>query len=616
MEKMLSEELKKDKAKAEEAKESDAADSSSESTENSEHKRYLTQHWKELKVKRAAATKASNPPSVETVSSTETKSIESPPRNRSSKSTSTVPEDWETLDDYPTSPSSTNIEQLSPLRATATPFEPSSNKAKMASTSSHVTAADYECNKNCPVTAILEGSHDRIKGYLADLHNNNPSFTTAPNQSPFQVNYDDGEFIVLNCTGSQVATLPESITDAFPTDQANSLDSPDLTPNKTAKERGTPSGDSMNSRERRKQRRQQPGRLPVPKIGDKTPDQWLTEVEDLPPSVLHLLYEQVLFDYPNRDITETSSAGISGTNYECSLQKYQNGKPLSCSSKESKKDAKDKLLGFLLARLGGLQPQSHYCKVSQSYQISSNFTHYVSTWEQTDQLDPTSRQDNQDSMSEDEPKPGYSVMAAQWWQSIVDDPGQIDSFKFGGRNVHLRVDGIDVTPEDYDTKMRDHPGLMRKIGWNRPDAPKRIYRVRVERWAEDHDLCADSEISCLDAYLKALCYSELHDRGGTSSKDGPEDNDHLNFRQVPQDFLYYPSTFSEKHPELTAEIVSQWWRDALTTNSNQTMEEDEQPSAPPAAQGMTSAQGGKESGSKNSSTPSVDPEGCFDRFTN
>lgn len=145
-------------------------------------------------------------------------------------------------------------------------------------------------------------------------------------------------------------------------------------------------------------------------------------------------------------------------------------------------------------------------------------------------------------------------MVAQWWQSILDDPGQIDHFKFDGRLVHLHVDGIDASPKDYDTKMRDHPVMMQKIGWTRPERPIRIWRVRVENWAEDHDLCADSEVSCLDAYLKALCYSELHDLGGTNPQDGPEENAYI--RQVPEGFPFYPSTFSEEHPDLTAEAVS------------------------------------------------------------
>eukprot|EP00956_Cyclotella_meneghiniana_P026373 scaffold56791_cov61-Cyclotella_meneghiniana.AAC.1 len=72
---------------------------------------------------------------------------------------------------------------------------------------------------------------------------------------------------------------------------------------------------------------------------------------------------------------------------------------------------------------------------------------------------------------------GYSPMAAHWWQSILEDPGQIDTFKFSSRLVHLHVDGIDASPEDYDTIMRDHPVMMQKIGWTRPERPKRVWRV-------------------------------------------------------------------------------------------------------------------------------------------
>jgi hypothetical protein len=118
---------------------------------------------------------------------------------------------------------------------------------------------------------------------------------------------------------------------------------------------------------RRKLRRQQLGRLPVPKKGTRSDNDWLPDIEHLPPATLQLLHEQVLFDYPRREIIETLSTGISGINYECSLGRYQNGRPLSCSSSVSKKDVKDKLLGFLLAQLGGLQPSIHYCKVSRSH---------------------------------------------------------------------------------------------------------------------------------------------------------------------------------------------------------------------------------------------------------
>jgi hypothetical protein len=354
-------------------------DSSSESTENSEHKRYLTKHWKELKANKAVAANANRPPSVETVSSTESKSIESPPRNRNSKRTSNAPEDWKTLDEESATPTPGNIEQPSPLRANAPSFMPRSSEAKAAKTSPSVSSSDYVFDiTNCPVTAILHESHHRIANFLANGHNNNPSFLSSPDQSPFQVNYDDGEFIVINRTGSQVATLPEFITDTFPTDQAHSLDSPDLTSNE-ASNRGSPSADSTTSRQRRKMRRQQPGSIPVPKRGSRSNDSWLEDVKHLPPATLQLLYEQVLFDNPRREIIETSSTGISDINYQCSLERYQNGKPLSASSPHSKKDAKDKLFGFLLAQLGGLQPSVRYCKISQSHRISSNFKHYVST---------------------------------------------------------------------------------------------------------------------------------------------------------------------------------------------------------------------------------------------
>ena len=206
--------------------------------------------------------------------------------------------------------------------------------------------------------------------------------------------------------------------------------------------------------------------------------------------------------------------------------------------------------------------------------------------------------------------PTPSPTADNWWQSIEADPGQIDSFKFGGRNVHLRVDGIDTTPEEFDVKVKEYPTMMRKIGWTRPTAPKRVYRVRIEGWGDDHDLCADSEVSCLDAYLKALCYSELHDLGGTSDEDGPEDNAY--FRQVPQDFPYYPSTFSEQRPELTAEIVSQWWRDELTAQHHQSMEEDCIPPNSPA-QYTASSQDAKEPAEKSSPIPAKDLSDSFDR---
>jgi hypothetical protein len=135
-------------------------------------------------------------------------------------------------------------------------------------------------------------------------------------------------------------------------------------------------------------------------------------------------------------------------------------------------------------------------------------------------------------------------MAAQWWQSILSDPGQIDTFKFGSRNVHLYMDGIDTTPEDFDHKVREHPEMIAKIGWSRPNGPVRIYRGRVGNWAGDHDLCAGLYVSDLDAYLKALCYSKLHDLGGTNPSDGPEDKAYIH--QVLHNFPFYRHPPSRK----------------------------------------------------------------------
>lgn len=79
MERMLSEDLKKDKSKTNKADESGVADSSSESAENSKHKRYLTEHWKELKAKKATASKNNAGHGIESISSSDSKYIESPP---------------------------------------------------------------------------------------------------------------------------------------------------------------------------------------------------------------------------------------------------------------------------------------------------------------------------------------------------------------------------------------------------------------------------------------------------------------------------------------------------------------------------------------------------------
>lgn len=161
----------------------------------------------------------------------------------------------------------------------------------------------------------------------------------------------------------------------------------------------------------------------------------------------------------------------------------------------------------------------------------------------------------------------YPPQASTWWDSVLEDPGQIDTFKFGGRIVHLHVDGIDLTPEDYDTKVKSHPEMMKKIGWPTPAAKVRVYCLTVRKWADEYDLCVDSYHSTLDAYLKALCYSELHDLGGTDPSDGPEDRAYIH--QVPLNFPFYPSSFAEKHPELTAEEVSAWLRNELDPMQSQ-----------------------------------------------
>jgi hypothetical protein len=109
----------------------------------------------------------------------------------------------------------------------------------------------------------------------------------------------------------------------------------------------------------------------------------------------------------------------------------------------------------------------------------------------------------------------------------------------------------------------------------------------------------------LDAYLKALCYSELHDLGGTNLQDGPEENAYI--RQVPQDFPFYPSTFSEEHPDLTAEVVSKWWRDEITAQRDQSMKGDDQSSASTSVQSMTHMTPPQAVNMSNSETPGKTP---------
>ena len=66
--------------------------------------------------------------------------------------------------------------------------------------------------------------------------------------------------------------------------------------------------------------------------------------------------------------------------------------------------------------------------------------------------------------------PGQARPLFAWWVSILYDPGQIDTFKFGGQLVHMHLSGIDVTPKEYATKELSYPQLVKKIGWPTPTA--------------------------------------------------------------------------------------------------------------------------------------------------
>ena len=57
----------------------------------------------------------------------------------------------------------------------------------------------------------------------------------------------------------------------------------------------------------------------------------------------------------------------------------------------------------------------------------------------------------------------HPSQAAAWWVSILYDPGQIDTFKFGGQLVHMHLSGIDVIPKEYATKELSHPQLIDRL---------------------------------------------------------------------------------------------------------------------------------------------------------
>jgi hypothetical protein len=340
---------------------------------------------------------------------------------------------WENLSEDEANETNNPPEKQSNLDATAKPFQPTCNnnsnnptdgkpvsllsnlklpktdnpniktsslKAKAAENSPEFSTSDYQFDQNCPVTAILTDSHTRIATFLYNTYASSQGnkFMYHPNQSPIQIHFEDGEFSILNRDGSFMIKLPESISDSFSTDQNTSLDnidesskatlnqntstSADVNPSKTPHKTPTPS--ALNSRDRRKQRRanQNASTAIIPSFQGKTEEEWMKELLLLSPSQISQLQEYVLLDFPAAPPELSTSTGINRTNYQCTLPKYQKGKSLSSSSSISANDARDKLLGYLIALQAGLPTQAQLCKISDSLRISSSFKAYAST-EQT-----------------------------------------------------------------------------------------------------------------------------------------------------------------------------------------------------------------------------------------
>lgn len=223
--------------------------------------------------------------------------------------------------------------------------------------------------------------------------------------------------MIVTSTDSNITQIPDSITDNFPSNQSYSLDNIDTNDNNTSN-KSSPSGKSLNSHECRKLRRQHIGCLPIPQKGSFSKEDWLSDLQKLPPSTILSLHEQVLLDYPNCSFKESFSPDISGTNYKCTLPRYSNGKPLCCSSAISTQDAKDKLLGYFIALLGSLPTFTHYCYLSQSCCISSTFKRYMfpdcSHAAVTNDQPAHSAQD--DVTVGDTYQPSH---ASGWWKSIL-----------------------------------------------------------------------------------------------------------------------------------------------------------------------------------------------------
>jgi hypothetical protein len=454
----------------------------------------------------------------------------------------------------------------------------SSLKAKAAENSPEFSPSDYHFDQNCPVTSILTDSHTRIATFLYNTYASSQGnkFMYHPNQSPIQIHFEDAEFSILNRDGSFMIKLPESISDSFPTDQNTSLDNIDESPKATSNQNTstrtdvnsskpphkTPTPSALNSRDRRKQRRanQNVSTTIIPSFQGKTEEEWMKELLRLSPSQISQLQEYVLLDFPATLPELSTSTGINRTNYQCTLPKYQKGKSLSCSSSISASDARDKLLGYLIALQAGLPSQAQLCKISNSIRISSSFKAYAST-EQT--------KPDQDAMEESNPdEPQLATQGELWWKQLCQGEDPTTTLNYRGRDVHLDFWEIPLTPEAYQS-TKDTP-MMKRLGWQAPDSPTTIYRITVQGWGKDYHLQADSYISYSDAYLKSVYYSELHDVGGTSPDDSPIGlpDSEMYFHQVPLFYTYYPKSITANDPNIPLDTLAPWYKPANSPSAD------------------------------------------------
>jgi hypothetical protein len=562
-----------------------AADNSSNQSDGSatsEESRIA--RYKKIAEDKKAATKRANIPSF---------------LSDDSKSTVTLNEtgnDWENLLDNESNETNSSSKKQSNLDATAKPFQPDGNndfnkhtdgnpvsllsnpklpktnkpniytsslKAKAAENSPEFSPSDYQFDPNCPVTSILTDSHSRVATFLYNTYASTQGnkFMYHSNQSPLQIHFEDGDFSVLNRDGTFITKLPESITDSFPTDQHASLDSID-DDTKPANNNSPPTDgkhtqpSSLNSRERRKLRRshQNTAQISIPSFEGKSEEEWTGEIQQLSSSQISQLQDYVLLDYPAAIPHHSSSAGINRTNFQCSLAKYQNGKPLCSSSSISACDARDKLLGYLIATQAGLPTQAQFCKISKSFRIPSSFKAYAST-DQTE-----TKEDGMEETNPDEPQ--LATQGEIWWKQLCQGEDPTTTLNYGGRNVHLDFWEIPITPESFHN-TKDTP-LMKRVGWPSPVGPTTIYRITVQGWGRDYHLQADSYISFSDAYLKSIYYSELHDVGGTSPEDSPIGlpNSEMYFHQVPLFYTYYPQSITANNPNVPLDILAPWYKPA------------------------------------------------------